>query len=800
MMGMDGRDQHEIPCEQRLELAAQRIRTLLERYDTQHLLPDTQTLEDGLARLESIAAQEATRREEAEQRAQICEAQYQRLIETADAGIWTLDADDRTNYINQCGAILLGYTPDEMQGRPVTDFLFPEDTAVLMQELATRHHGEARVRDYRMRRKDGSPIWVHSASTPILDERGKYYGAFAVFTDITARKQAEEALEEVNRRLLIFENLVHNAPNAIVLMDRDYRFTYANNAYARLHEVPAETIVGKALVDIIGQEHYQTAEGQLDRVFDGETLDFTTWYSYPSGSRYMHVYYYPIRLNFNVAFAGVILTDITLQAKIEDALRYSEERFHAFSEASTEGIVIHEQGKILEVNQAIVDHLGYPPEEMVGRSVLEFTAPESREEMVRHVMAGDPGPYTAISLHKDGSRTIGEIRARNFTYKGRPVRLVAMRDVTELKQAQDALEQLLGDTEAWAAEMDATITSIADGLIIYDNAGEVKRTNRAVATMAGFPRNALALPHRELVKLLRFETPDGQPIPYEQLPHMRALHGERVVGEIMVIHPTPDQSIWLSSSAAPIRTPRGELLGAVLTFTNITQIHQLQEEREVYIHTISHDLRTPLSVINGHAKLIWDYLEEVPLDGQLRPGVEAIRRSVQRMNTMIQDLVDAARTEGGQLQLQLHPINLTAYITDFIKRSQAVINVQRFQVDIPPNLPAVIADYDRLERIFTNLLSNALKYSPPECPVIIRARQIDSMVEVSVQDFGHGIATEDIPHLFQRFYRVKGERHVEGIGLGLYITRMLVEAHGGHIWVESEVEKGSMFCFTLPVA
>jgi two-component system phosphate regulon sensor histidine kinase PhoR len=111
-----------------------------------------------------------------------------------------------------------------------------------------------------------------------------------------------------------------------------------------------------------------------------------------------------------------------------------------------------------------------------------------------------------------------------------------------------------------------------------------------------------------------------------------------------------------------------------------------------------------------------------------------------------------------------------------------------------------MADPSRLERILTNLISNALKYSPPEAEVVVRAERVDSCLQVSVVDRGIGIAPEDLPHLFERFYRTRGSRKAEGLGLGLYITRMLVEAHGGRIWAESELGKGSTFSFTLPLA
>ena len=140
------------------------------------------------------------------------------------------------------------------------------------------------------------------------------------------------------------------------------------------------------------------------------------------------------------------------------------------------------------------------------------------------------------------------------------------------------------------------------------------------------------------------------------------------------------------------------------------------------------------------------------------------------------------------------------YFMDFLQRNAGVLDTDRIQLDVPEELPLVSADYNRLERVFTNLLSNALKYSDTDTPVVVRALQVGEMVEIAITDQGKGIPPDDLPHLFERFYRAQGARKADGIGLGLYIAKALVEAHGGRIWVESEEGKGSTFSFTLPVA
>jgi signal transduction histidine kinase len=231
----------------------------------------------------------------------------------------------------------------------------------------------------------------------------------------------------------------------------------------------------------------------------------------------------------------------------------------------------------------------------------------------------------------------------------------------------------------------------------------------------------------------------------------------------------------------------------------------LMAEREMFLHTISHDLRTPLTVIQGYAQLLRDTLEREGCGESSGLMCDEVLKGAQRMNRMIEELVDMARLEGGKLVPKVSALPLDAFVQQLLGRLQGVrlkgcLETDRLTVEIPVDLPPVLVDPDLLERILLNLLSNAMKYSPPESPIRLQARRTDGEVLVSVVDQGIGIAPEDQPRLFERFCRPKGVRRADSVGLGLYITRMLVEAHGGRIRVESELGKGSTLSFTLPLA
>ncbi|MHB0935434.1 MAG: PocR ligand-binding domain-containing protein [Armatimonadota bacterium] len=255
-----------------------------------------------------------------------------------------------------------------------------------------------------------------------------------------------------------------------------------------------------------------------------------------------------------------------------------------------------------------------------------------------------------------------------------------------------------------------------------------------------------------------------------------------------------------------LRNDAGQIIRSTGMVHDITEQKQVERERErlldqmkIFVHMVSHDLRAPLAIIKGYAELLGDEIA-ADVDPIARQYIETISRGIRRMDRMIDDLVEVARLEGGQLQLDLKVLVLPEYLAAFVKRNAGVLSADRINLEIPDHLAPVLADDARLERILMNLLSNAQKYSAPATPIRMRVDQDADGVTISVVDQGSGIHPEDLPYLFDRFYRATGERRAEGIGLGLYITRLLVEAQGGRIRVESEVGKGSTFSFTLPVA
>jgi signal transduction histidine kinase len=259
------------------------------------------------------------------------------------------------------------------------------------------------------------------------------------------------------------------------------------------------------------------------------------------------------------------------------------------------------------------------------------------------------------------------------------------------------------------------------------------------------------------------------------------------------------QLIDVCITASCVRSARGEPMNGILNVRDVTRERQQEEQRSTFISIISHELQTPIAIIKGYASTL--ARTDAKLEAKaLRSRLVAIEEEADRLNNLVGNLLYASRIQAGGLHMDIAPLDLRNLIEGVTRRFRARSAGVSITLDIPPNLPTVIADRDRIEEVLQNLLDNAVKYSPRRRAITISCHATGEEVIVSVSDMGMGIALGEQEHIFDRFHRASDAttQATSGAGLGLYICRAIVEAHGGRIWVESTLRQGSTFSFSLP--
>ncbi len=497
-------------------------------------------------------------------------------------------------------------------------------------------------------------------------------------------------------------------------------------------------------------------------------------------------------------------------AQVQDAVLAGLARCQA-SEARLELVIanspdiIFEQDRDLRYTWIFNPAAPLVPADVLGKTDEEMLPPAQAERLTaikRRILQTGESVHDAFELSPGGiTRYYDVIYTPRYNPQGQITGVLSYtREITEQKQAAQERERLLAEVQRWAAEMDAVLTSIPDGLITYNMHGGIVRMNETASMLL----HALQIdiertqPPQWLCQYGRTE--EGERLPTELLPTEQALRGETVRGTVLVFQRADGCNTWLSISTAPLYTPDGTITGVVDTFTDVTELYALQERERRYLYTLAHNLNAPTTLIKENLEFLLLMLHAGEAITPSHPIIIALQRALQRMVTMVDDFYLVTRLEEGPITVNLKELALSPWLHDFLQRNEELVGTGRMHLDLPGDLPPVLADPGRLETILRNLLDNARKFSAPGTPIRVAACHQDDEVVVSVTDQGIGIAPEDVPHLFDRFYRVERMRKAEGTGLGLYITKRLVEAHGGRIWVESEVGKGSTFSFTLPIA
>lgn len=773
---------------------------------------------DAQGQVESILilTREVTDQVQAEKALRESEQRLKRILDSSHDGYgeWDISAAKAFASARWC----------EITGLPDGDIatiamhIHPDDAeriqAIADPILASSHSGDRYYQEYRFFHADGHEIWLSVKGVVTMrDAQGHAVQVCSTISDVTAQKQAEDASRESEARL---RTLGDNLPEVALYR---YRHTPDGTRHFEFISAGIEQITGVPPAEILQDAAalYGTILPEdLERLLAAEIMsrdhaalfeiEVRQRHRITGAIRWSLLRAMPTRYSDGATVWDGVQLDITQRKMAAKAQQESEARLAHAEDIANLG---HWEWDLC------TDTLHWSPGIYHLTGVLETEAPSFerifslihpdehetfRSALVR-VAQGEavPGFDLKIITVSGEERYIHLQGETIHDTDGQPFKIFGtLQDITERKHTEEERERLLAQVQRQAAELEATFTAIADGIIIYDAQGNIVQLNAEAQRLSGYSPEDAQRPAGERVALLNMSRKDGSVFPLDETPALRALrHGETVLGETMVLH-LPDRTHWTSISAAPIRLDDATIHGAIATLTDITELHAIQEQMETFVQLVSHDLRAPLTVINGHMSMLKECLAENQ-HRRVQMSVDAIRRAARRMDVMIDDLVVTARLEGGQLRLTCTALNLSDWLPKFMEYSTTTLNVQRVRVDMPATMPIIKADADRLERILTNLLSNALKYSDPGTPVWVQVQLLAGEACIAVKDQGQGIAPQDVPHLFEKFFRAGSSRKAEGIGLGLYITKLMVESHSGRIWVESVVGKGSTFSFTLPV-
>ncbi len=493
--------------------------------------------------------------------------------------------------------------------------------------------------------------------------------------------------------------------------------------------------------------------------------------------------------------------------RLEHAAAQAQERegrLRTIVDNAAEGILaIAEDGTITTANPAAREMFAADGSSLVGRCFDDLLAePPDRPKPTFADIRPEPGSERGVLRAVDGCRTDGstfplEAMVSEIPDGAERLFIGIMRDITERRQAEERLQHQIGVAERAESSARAVLDAAGDAMILIGRDGMILTLNRQFSVTFGVDADEVsATPMREYGKRLDRTFADAD--------RFRALLYASI-GDTETQIADSFQQQWpvardLELYSIFVKTGRGEELGRLYAFRDVTHQRELDRAKNEFISLVSHELRTPLTSIKGYVDLLLDG-EVGDLEPEQHEFLEIVGSNAERLVGLINDLLDISRIEAGRIELNLAPVALGPLLDRILTSFRPQLDDKRQQVSltVAPDLPPVLADEDRLTQVFANLLSNAHKYTPAGGRIDVSVRADERAVTVDIVDSGIGMSDDELASLFTRFFRARNRttQEVGGTGLGLSITRSLVELHHGTITVTSEPGKGSTFSVTI---
>jgi two-component system sporulation sensor kinase A len=728
---------------------------------------------------ERKVAQEALRQSESDLRA---------VFNNVDQAVVLLTSEGRVQSFNSRAAesFRLATGKELVRGSFFRDYIRSSDMVLYESSFKNALEGQRVLRERAYRTPDGVEHWYEFGYYPVPAADGRVAGICFVSQRIDERKKAEEDLRRSEAEL----RAVFNSGSQVTVLIRPDGTIQDFNQFALMmaQRVQGKTLAkGMLFVETLPQgasetqfhESFQTAMAGKETRAERAIRDSQ------GQERWVEVRYQPA-LNpvGGVEAVCFSLSFIDERKRAEEALRESQERFERFALVTHEGILMHENPKVVDANPALAAMLGYKTEEMIGRSGFDFLAPESHPTARKHMVEGSSQPYEALALRKDGTTFPVELRGRNFHFKGRELRVMSVRDMTWNKAA----ERILTESE----ERYRRLVELSPDAVVVHSGGEILYVNPAGLALFGGEGKDL----RE-VKLTDFLHPDtrekalerivriqetGQPTEWMEQRLVR-LDGEEIFGETKG---TPFLFKGVPAVLTIVRdmTERRRSQQTLLRYERLAAVGKV-------IAAIAHEVRNPLAVLTGMIQLM-----NAKMEGRKEYSQElkTMLSQAERLRFFMNDILDYSK----ELEIRKEPVVIEDLLDESLAAAQAQAGAQADKVDLEMPRRAkwitLSADQARLQQVLVNLLTNAYQAVGEKGRIKLGVKQSKAETRLIIEDDGPGIPDADLNHLFEPFFTTKKG----GSGLGLSISQKIAAAHGGKIEVERLKPHGTRFTVVLP--
>lgn len=731
------------------------------------------------------------------------------LIENIRDAVIITDVDYLITGWNKGAEEVYGYAKEEVLGRKARDIIqtqFASDKERIQwqQALDNTNNWQGEV---IQKKRNGENIHVLASIASIKDDTGKIIGAVAVNRNITERKKAGEDLKNSKD---VLQLTLENVPAAIYLFDYTGKIIFINEkaailtGYSSVEEAMKEkdqqSLKNKAsgLFEILNDKNEpidfsQTPGSITIRTGKASELVHQSLNKKTGDIMWMLSKAEPLLDdNGNLKMVLASSTDITLQKTAEEKIKESGQRFSAAIEA-VQGILWtnNPRGEMEGEQKGWAALTGQNYEEYQGYGWATAVHPEDAPSTVEAWNEAVQECKAFVFEHrvkiKDGNWGLFSIRAIPILKGDGSIReWVGVH--TNITQQRKAEEMIRGNAERFRT-LANSISQLAwmanpDGWIYWYNQRWYDYTGTTLEEMQGWGWQKVHHPEH-IDRVMAFTK--------------QAWNGNEPFEITFPLKGKNNNFRWFLTKAYPVKNSDGKVLEWIGTNTDIDDYKKAIELKDEFLGIASHELKTPLTSLKAFSYILETKLQQAE-NTEALTLLSKMNKQVDKLTTLVMELLDVTKIENGQLELIKENFNFSGLVQEIADEMQRSNPSHQINVDIGEET-IIAGDRNRIGQAITNFISNAIKYSPNANKILISSHRKGNLVIFSVEDFGIGIPQESIPHVFERFFRVPGQRMqtFPGLGLGLFISAQVIERHNGNYKATSTEGKGSTFSFTLPV-
>ena len=732
------------------------------------------------------------------------EEKYRLLSENAQELITVIDNHLKIDYINEkAHKRLMGYSSEDLIGKNALDLIHPEDQELVIKALKERFSSiEARIRS-----SNGKYFWMETSAEFYRNHDGKNY-ILTISRDINERKETAQKLIESEKK---YKELANSLPEIIFEIDLNFKLAYTNTIASKIFGYSHEDFKkGLNAFDFIREEDKDVVIRNLSLIFRGKTVDPLIIQLRKKDGTFFYgsINATPIYEGTKIIGMRSIIHDVTEMVKAEERIKESEQQFRIISEQSLMGISIIQEERIKYINRTLAHMLGYSIKEMLNwgqgeyfktihpedkRKVIEFATEIEYQDDIKVQY------YEARGIHRDGSTKWFEVYQKHIMFQNEPAFLVSYIDITEKKKAKEELRQ---SEEKYRFLFEKSPVSI----LLTNTKGIIEDCNPSLENLIKYEKSELIGKKYDSLSIV---LPEYLPILFERL--KRIANGEIIPSIDIQLRKKDGSIVWVNIGSSLVKL--GDDAYLLIMVHNISdtkelelKLKELNEMRKEFIDRASHELKTPITTVYGAYQLL-DLLHKDKFNPEQLELLEMASIGTKRIKKLVDDLLDVSLMESKSYKVNKSRSNLSNIIINCIKEMKYFSTKRNHEIDIDI-LPELYMNIDesRIELVFTNLISNAIKYTPSNGKIQIKMQSDGKFAQIKISDSGVGLSSEEIKHLFKKFSTIESslkkdlDMDVGSTGLGLFLSKEIITLHGGEIWAESEGKgKGSTFIVKIPV-